>query len=516
MQFNVSNGGESRTVGDDQLQVVCKELTEKYGPAGLKVEPAGESEHESAASDDDDGPPDTQQTPALPATTAREGEVCEWGKQRAERDEKLAIANGFAPPQPIYAIGTKVVELGVENARRSRLEWEQLPTITDGCELLRADVVAEQRRDETLPLTSLAMGVDGYLATGDTRYPLASKAFRQLVGRIGCNGAEYLENGCWPELRSHNINEQIQNFRAAEAASLDEWRGKVRKMGPKAGSPPEPKNVVLRTRRNDVMVDGREIFALVSEKYQAGIGIDFLARAIGAAVPADARGTIDYDGDRAKFNCLWHSDVRADDYVAGEMFKAGVIVRADDTGSGGISVSAIVFRNLCLNLIVIGRDEQKIANIRHVGDLGSLRKQFAQAFEKALTKVEDFRKAWGFAANENVVAKVQELYPETQKLTLQDVIPGIFSAVIEREKVPVRAKRRDAVPMLVQKFYEDEVDQQRGFTRAAVVNAFTRYAHHELNDPFQQEEVERAASGLLFPKKGRSELEALPWEPFGA
>lgn len=502
MQFTVSNGGESRTVEEDKLQATCQELVAKHGPAGLKVEPSP-------------NPTGVAPLVRLPSSTAGEGEVCEWGRQRAGRDEQLAIANGFAPPQPIYAIGTRVVQMGVENARRSRLEWERLPTIAEGCELLRQEVVNEARRDETVQLTGLAMGIDGHLNAGERRYPLSSKAFRQLVGRIGCNGAEYLEGACWPELRAHNVNEQIRAFRSLESSQLDEWRGKVRTMGPKAGDPPEPKNVVLRTRNNDATT-AREVFAIVSERYQSGVGVDFLAQAIGTSVPGDARGTIDYDGDRAKFNCLWHSDVRAEDYVAGEMFKVGVIVRADDTGSGGISVSAVVFRNLCLNLIVIGRDEQKIANIRHVGDLGKLRRQFAKAFAMALEKVEGFRKVWGFAASEDVVAKVREQYPETKKITFEDVIPGIFSAVVEREKVPVRAKRRDAVPLLVQKYYDDEVDRERGFTRAAVVNAFTRYAHEELNDPFQQEEVERAASGLLFPKRGRSQLEAIPWEPFGA
>ena len=509
MEFKVTIGENSRVARDSTLAAVCAEMTSVYGPIGLRVEPIKEPSSTAPSS------PHTAPPARLVAVEAQPS--LEGGTARCERDQALALASGFALPAPLFALGTRVNETGVENAGRSRLEWLEQPTIRDACGDLVERVQGEDRRDVAVELASLTMDDNGWLRSGRRTTPLTGRSFTSLVQRIGCGGAGYLQDGCWPELRAHNVRQQLQAVAVAEQQAVVEWGHQTAKVGfSKAGPEPQPQQVVLRTRNNPKMRGGRETFALVSDRYQTGFGVDVVAKGIGSAIDETARGTVDYDGERLKVNAIWHSDVIPTDYRAGEVFKAGVVIRADDTGAGGVSISACLWRNLCLNLIVIGTSEQKIAALRHIGDLGRIKAAFEAAFAMALSKVAGFRTAWGYATHENVIASVHDLYPETKPMTLEELIPGIFSAVIDREKVPVRARRKDVVPMLVEKFQKDEIDRHAGFTRAAVVNAFSRFAHEEVQDPFHQEELERAAGALLFPKAGRRTLEPLPWAPWSS
>src|SRR5262249_9089421 len=74
-----------------------------------------------------------------------------------------------------------------------------------------------------------------------------------------------------------------------------------------------------------------------------------------------------YDGHRARLNILFHSNIEPERCVAGEIFKAGVLVTSADDGSGAIRISAEVWRNLCRNLIILGRARIPVARRRHVG-----------------------------------------------------------------------------------------------------------------------------------------------------
>ena len=53
--------------------------------------------------------------------------ISKKGKLRAFLDEAEAIAAGFSLEPPIYALGTVVNETGVENFKRSRLEFVAMP-----------------------------------------------------------------------------------------------------------------------------------------------------------------------------------------------------------------------------------------------------------------------------------------------------------------------------------------------------------------------------------------------------
>ena len=84
---------------------------------------------------------------------------------------------------------------------------------------------------------------------------------------------------------------------------------------------------------------------------------------------------------------------------------------------------------------------------------------------------------------------------------------ALANGVIERELVPVRGRREEAVGELVAAWEADRsADGPRAgtITRAGLTNAFTRWAHESPNsNEFFATEVETAASALLWPSDTR-------------
>jgi hypothetical protein len=97
------------------------------------------------------------------------------------------------------------------------------------------------------------------------------------------------------------------------------------------------------------------------------------------------------------------------------------------------------------------------------------------------------------------------------------VLPGIFNGMIEQQLVPVqRGRREETVRDLMRMWGKDEsaatLDREGKLTRAAVVNAVTRYAHEVNHDSFAQHELESAAGAMLYGAKGKPPV-ALPFLP---
>ncbi len=478
----VSLGGEIHLVNPDNFKAVCDELVKKHGGVP-KVEPvaaAPEVLRSGAA------------TVVITAQPPVRGQtVDEVGKLRSLQDVALAKANGFAPAKPLYSRGTMVVELGVENARSSRLEHEKKPLVEDACRSLVQKVRAEQRSDRIEPLKDLRLTNKGELVvaridgagnpTSDRVGPLSENAFNSLLSLAGIGGHQYLKR-VPSTLRATNVNNWLVG---------------------RDGLPVPGGQLKMRTR--DSVAGGREIFATVSPGYTA-FDADLVAAGVAVALEGKgARGTVDYDGFRTRIEAIYHSDVQPEDYVAGEFFKAGVIVRTDDTGGGSLRISACVWQNLCLNLIIIDEADQVVDAIRHVGDPEKMAARFAEALVVAASKVDAFRVKWGAACHDRLV----EQLPTSElsaygvgTLSLEQVIPGFFNGVIERELVPVRGKRVEVVRQLVQMHDKDQSGATlAGPTRASLVNAFTRWAHECNQDPFFADDVSRAAGALAQSQK---------------
>lgn len=394
------------------------------------------------------------------------------GKDRSDQLRAEAIGQGFAPAQPVYAAGTRVVQLGVDNARRARQEFDAMPHAAVALAGLLQKVQAEERSDYVVAdVTDIRMSrstgkVKAGLEENAPVFALEPYGLRGILERSGIGrGASYLIDGCDKDLRASNFNYQMTHLIESGQTSAK-----------------------LRTRKSP---DGsRSVFGVVSEKY-ADLDADQIAAAMRAAVPEDAKAIVDYDGSKMRATVLFHSTVQPEQFVAGEFFRAGAIVRSADDGSGSIRVSAVVWQNLCLNLIIVDEAIVKIANIRHQGSTEKLRRRFVEAFAKAMKAIEPFRKAWDEATKDVV---------ELKGAPLSKALPGIFQALIEDGRLPAP---RNHVERLVAAHQADDSSAVAlgTVTRASVANAITRYAHEANEDHWKEDALQAAAGKLLAERR---------------
>lgn len=460
------------------------------------------------------------------------------GRERSERDRDAAVLAGFAPRQPVFERGLRATGMD-----RHKAEFEALPETHVAMSELVGAVAAENRKDVEVDQAELRMTRTGLLVNKCGEHGrvtmalgLDERAIGALSSRLGMNSAGKYLASIRPEVRAININQWCANdvpAREAKArAEVQAMNASIAAKGGKQRPMPEAETVVLRTRDSKIEIPGvdrgRSVFGVVSDGY-APFDADLVGRAIAGAVKAtDSRAEVHYDGYRTKVDVMWFSDVKPEHAVAGEYFKAGVRVRTDDTGGGSCRVSAVVWQNLCLNFIIIDQAAQDIAVIRHVGDVAKLARLFENAFKKAETKLGHFLEAWGHACEEDVLSRsfqseidmgtIDDVKPFVG-LPVSKVLPGIFNGIVERELVPVPRRNRDQVVGDLMSMWSKDVsgatlDREGKLTRAAVVNAFTRYAHEINVDPFKAHDIEAAAGSLLYGRKGATPA-ALPFIPMG-
>jgi len=500
----------------------CEELVSRYPGAGAptvtpsparaaapQAAPAAPTTLATAA------PVTTLASPLRVAPAVQRGVMVDLeGAVRSGNDLALAEAAGFAPKQPYFTRGTMVVDIGVENARQMRIEHDAKPTAFEACGDFSKRILGEQRCDEIVGVHGLGMEPTGHLYDDATerRYVLQQAAFEGFCNRLGFGGAAYLTK-CWPVLRQHNVNAWLGEIATREDSARADHAEEQARLAPSKRRAFEPAELKFRTRNGAA---GREVFGIVSPSYPT-FDVNLIADAIALAAPPDARCVIDYDGTRARFEVMFRSDVLPEKYVAGEFFKAGVIIRSDDTGRGSLRGSATIFQNLCLNLICIDEARQDLFAIPHIGSVEAMAAKFRDGFKKALGRIEPFLKAWNYSLTDDVLATARTIDPEVP-MSVEEALPGLFTAIVERELVPVRGRTVDAVPKLMQMWHEDtsaaRLDASVA-TRGSIVNAFTRYAHKVNDDAFFADEIQRAAGKMLFGRKGQKPA-PLPWMPVNA
>jgi hypothetical protein len=366
---------------------------------------------------------------------------------------------------------------------------------------------------------------DGEIDLPGGRYAIGRDAFGDLCTRLGFGGGGYLAN-CPPDLRAFNVNHHRGIAAAHEErneASIAHLRTLDARIAALTGKSPPAldrgrDSIKLRVRDHG---DGAEVFAAVGPSY-AAFDVDRGAEAVALASPSDARGAVQYDAatSRTRIDVLFHSDVRPEAFVAGEVWKAGIQVRTDDTGGGSLRVDAVVFQNLCLNLIIVNRMAQPIARIRHIGSVRELARRFRTALAEAQDKLGAFIRAWGYGSAEDVIARIAATTADVPR-DPREALPGIFNGILSAEKVKIPGARDRAIAALVAAWEFDdssarmspEAQRVGGVTRTAIINAFTRVAHTlAFDDPFADDEIQRDAGSLLWASRGDVPA-ALPYEP---
>ncbi len=293
-----------------------------------------------------------------------------------------------------------------------------------------------------------AMLDDGRLRFDDEDVGIEPAAFQQLCQLAGFgSGVRYLSDACDPGLRATNVNRQLS-------------RGTERP-------------IVFRTR---VTGDGRRsVYATVTPKYQP-VDTDVVLREVASEL-AESRVEMLYDGSGVRATALFMPD-QVVDLAAGDIFKVGVRLETDDTGRGRVRVTAVVWRNLCLNLIVLGVGTVETFSAVHRGDRQGIFDRLRDGVGRARSAVGDFLEAWGHARC------VEVDVPATVRKWIEDKRLGA---------IPVKDVDRAVKEVL------GSWSREPGTTLADAVNAVTRSAHesHWWSRDLRQELEERAARLVL-------------------
>ena len=403
------------------------------------------------------------------------GEVDPEAVLRLMAQEAAARAMGFAPKPPLFALGTRVIDVGAENFRRSRQKFEQLPLAKVALARLIDRVLMEKRLDTDTRIRDLVMSEDGTIARGGAPLALTENSFRQLLARTACPepGAAAVYLATIPSARrAIEVNSWIRETDAEKVA-------------------------VIRHRNNVALSgNGRQAYAIVSERYTA-LDTDQLARIMleQDIAPGDARCEIQYDGDRVELALRWHSDIQPDTCAAGEIFRAAAGIRSADDGTQAIDPFAGLDRNRCLNLIIIDHAEVRLGKKRHVGN--NVAEFLFDALKAATDRVRYFAELWGGAARTRLTDSgvVRDL-PEGA--TQDEIVRGVFRGLLTGGKLSLPGYRRDgAIDVLMAAFAKEPE-----MTKVGLVNAVTRAAHEaDLRGAWATQSVQEAGGWLLASKR---------------
>ena len=406
------------------------------------------------------------------------------GKRRAQEDEAAAVEAGWSLAPPVYEIGRVVNSRGVGNFRASRVDHDAKLSVMEGCGKLADLVRSENRQDHVIAVPSLSMLPDGRITRGGSALALTERAITGVGTHITPGGAGYLR-ACPADLRAVNFNHWAkEGFREDARATervVSEWYEDGCK-GPQPGPVRVEKEVTVRTRTNHSN-HKLEAFAIVGPRYGAH-DIDAIAEQVlsSEAIPGDAKCDIVYDGYKARIDVLFHTDIQPEKAVAGEIFKAGIMIKTADDGSGSIQISAQVWRNLCLNLIIIDHAKEMVTRRKHFGQ--GIGDAVAEGIATAMGKVKHFASKWSEATLENVL----ERYGVND---IESVMRGlVFNKVVHVSGV----KPAEMFDRLMRAYQAEP-----GYGKTAIVNAVTRCAHTESWSRWTDvEDLERTGGALLF------------------
>lgn len=380
---------------------------------------------------------------------------------RAENDARIARAAGFTLPATVVPFGTKVIPEGQDRYRQSRATWEDMAGAGAVLAGLGDRVRAERRSERVMALRDLEMAPTGELQRriGQTRpLPLSRHAWEQLSrlsytpevpegqdspGRVRLlpGGADkYLSDPMTPiARRAAEVSYHLSQAHAGGRALLR-----------------------LRERQEG------EIFAVLSPAYCTDADADKVADMLAARKFPGARGQAMYDGSKWSIDVLWHSAIeQGESVVAGEIFQAGVRIQSADDGTGKLRVQALLWRNLCLNFLVIGT-ACKETSTHHVRWSGTMGTWLQQAVDSALTSIDGFAGRWAEATKTAILGQhFGEPAEAFGKLVDLDFIsPPEGSGLSDK----------DYVDRLVSAYYAEQ-GQGAYVTVAATINALTRAAH---------------------------------------
>ena len=417
------------------------------------------------------------------------------GRARALADKATAQALGFKTADTVYAIGTVVNSIGVDNMTLSRSDWAANPTLPEAARAFKARIAAEDRQELRVSVPSLKATPDGNLTRGLGECHMTRRAIEGLatLGIVPGGGA-YLA-ACPAPLLAANVNHWL-GYQGPEAGGyrLDaKATAKATAAADKFTPVYVPREATLRVRKMPKAVGKavREAFAIVGPKY-GKCDVDTVAQIAADTIGGDARCTITYDGNKATIDVIFHTNITPTTAVAGEAFKAGIRIQADDTGRGSIKISLLLWRNLCRNLIVIDFAKVLVGSRRHVGASLSIEADIKRHVELANERIGALVSKWDEASVEDVLARYD----------LQNADQVIEGLVVNKVVHVAGVDNATMIERLTRAW-----SMEPGYSKTAFVNAITRAAHESpWASPWVSEELESTAGELLFAKVWNVEL----------
>lgn len=308
-------------------------------------------------------------------------------EQRADRvaaDAETAKAAGFKLEATLFEAGTAVNELGVENAKKSREAFEKLPLLTNGLTDFEKTIAAEKRNHLVVKPSDLKVKIRPQDDTFDVHL-----------------GLKTVSNTAFLTLHSANQLADIIEMPRKVMSWLYENGGlEAEALLQRELNESEAKSVKVRGRASPN--GGREVFAIVSEKYPIVDAAPTVSQKVLSALSElpGARIDIQYNPKTLVtiFDVQFHSNIEAGNYACGELFRAGVRITCNDRGDGSVTVQAFVIRNLCLNLIVLHTATLDIDKIIHAGSVEGRVKRIEEALLKSQGVVGGFAQKWADAA----------------------------------------------------------------------------------------------------------------------
>ena len=406
------------------------------------------------------------------------GTVSAVAKKRVEADE-AALRAIFGDTKidridPLFERGTRVNETGVANFRKIRKEVEALPRGDHAAFAKYQEIRAEGRGDMDVDLSIIEPGaVPGSIHANGEEFALTPTAWEHLFSLAGA-----------PKYAAAHAPYASP---AVLTAMLKEYR------------PTDSRSLVAAFRTGGV--EGRalpagvagEVYRIASPRYTAADADFVLGSLLSTShdLMQGWRGDITYDGEKLSMDFLSMPD-EVIDLAAGDVFKIGLRLRANDVREGGIVAEIMAWRNRCLNLIVIGRATKEILSLKHMGAIGDIHLGLSSAFAEAEVQFGHFRHQWGIARSEKLI---------TPELPADRFFEGLA------------ASKLTSLPgdtAMVKELLLSAWMEEPGYTRADVVNAVTRAAHEgaRYKDAFTIGKVETEAGSLLHDSRLVSKVEA--------
>lgn len=212
----------------------------------------------------------------------------------------------------------------VERARFGNLRAAPNHRLGEVVEVLRER--SKDFHDEVVDVRDVGMNAySGALQLGKEQAELQPWALSQLGAKLGIPG-NYLAK-CEPALRAQNVNHW-----------LNQESGKL----------------LLR-------MDGNEVRAVLSTRYQS-VSNEDIAVALVSTLPEETPVRFELTETRFELQVIGESGMQVD------LLHRGLHVTNSEVGAASVSLSALVYRTVCLNGLIMGRGSYTFVR-RHIGQV---------------------------------------------------------------------------------------------------------------------------------------------------